>query len=433
MYKDRSDWPQIEAWKGSRQEPDPGVERTVREILKEVRTHGDSALLLYTKKFDCPDIRPSQLRVPEEAFTRATEQIATEDLELLAEAAANIKLFHQNQKDRSWFSHETPGLTVGQLINPVNRVGLYIPGGKSGETPLVSSLLMNSIPAQVAGVNELVLASPPGKDGNLNPMTLAAAHLLGITEVFAVGSAWAVGAMAYGTETIPKVDMIAGPGNIFVTTAKRLLLGRTGIDMVAGPSEIVILADRTASPRWLAADLLSQAEHDPLASAIVISPAPRLLEEVRQELTEQLQLLPRKEIAGESLEHFGAGIEVPDVTTGIDLANRLAPEHLQLCIQDPWSAVGLIQNAGALFLGHFSPESLGDYFAGPNHVLPTLGTARFTSGLSVNQFCKKTSLIAADQSYFARNSGKIARMARMEGLEAHARSAEIRTTNNQLG
>ncbi|MFW6055432.1 MAG: histidinol dehydrogenase [Thermodesulfobacteriota bacterium] len=426
-YQGNADWPTIEAWRASRQEPEPGIEQSVKDILTEVRTRGDQALVSFNRKFDCPDFSLQQLRVPEKARTRAMELVSRNDLDLILEAAENIRSFHQNQKERSWISHESPGLTTGQLINPVNRAGLYIPGGRSGDTPLVSSLLMNAVPAQVAGVKEIILTSPPGKDGNLNPLTLASAHVLGITEIFAVGSAWAVGGLAYGTESIPRVDMIAGPGNIFVTTAKRLLFSRTGIDMVAGPSEVVILADSTAKPKWLAADLLSQAEHDPLASAVVISPDPRILQDVARELNQQLDQLPRKEIAGQSLESFGALIQVPELTTGLELANQLAPEHLQLCIHDPWSMIGAVQNAGAVFLGHYCPESLGDYFAGPNHVLPTLGTARFTSGLSVQHFCKKTSLIAADQDYFARSAGKIARLARLEGLEAHARSAEIRT------
>ncbi|MCF8040285.1 MAG: histidinol dehydrogenase [Desulfohalobiaceae bacterium] len=425
-YRGKADWPAIETWKESRQEPDPGIEQSVKDILEEVRTGGDQALVSFNRKFDCPDFSVQQLRVSEKTCTRSVEQVSREDLDLILEAAENIRSFHQNQKERSWISHDTPGLTAGQLINPVNRAGLYIPGGRSGETPLISSLLMNAIPAQVAGVKEIILTSPPGKDGSLNPLTLASAHLLGIREVFAVGSAWAVGGLAYGTESIPRVDMIAGPGNIYVTTAKRLLLSRTGIDMVAGPSEVVILADSTARPRWLAADLLSQAEHDPLASAVVISPDPGILKDVARELNHQLDVLPRKEIAAQSLENFGALIQVPELTTGLALANQLAPEHLQLCIQDPWASIGAIQNAGAVFLGHYTPESLGDYFAGPNHVLPTLGTARFASGLSVQHFCKKTSLIAADQDYFARSAGKIARLARLEGLEAHARSAEIR-------
>ena len=426
-YRGKADWPAIETWKESRQEPDPDIEQSVKDILEEVRTSGDQALVSFNRKFDCPDFSVQQLRVSEKTCTRSVEQVSREDLDLILEAAENIRSFHQNQKERSWISHDTPGLTSGQLINPVNRAGLYIPGGRSGETPLISSLLMNAIPAQVAGVKEIILTSPPGKDGSLNPLTLASAHLLGIKEIFAVGSAWAVGGLAYGTESIPRVDMIAGPGNIYVSTAKRLLLSRTGIDMVAGPSEVVILADSTARPRWLAADLLSQAEHDPLASAVVISPDPGILEDVARELNHQLDVLPRKEIAAQSLENFGALIQVPELTTGLALANQLAPEHLQLCIRDPWSSIGAIQNAGAVFLGHYSPESLGDYFAGPNHVLPTLGTARFASGLSVHHFCKKTSLIAADQDYFARSAGKIARLARLEGLEAHARSAEIRT------
>lgn len=326
-------------------------------------------------------------------------------------------------------THRTPGLTLGQLVNPVQRVGLYIPGGQSGETPLISSLFMNLIPAQVAGVQEIIAVSPPDANGQLNPFLLASAHLLGLESMYAVGSAWAISALAFGTSSIPRVDMITGPGNIYVTTAKRLLLGQVGIDMVAGPSEIVIVADSSAEPTWLAADLLSQAEHDSLSSAILISPEAELLDRVKDEVRPQLETLPRKETARQSLEAFGACIHASDLKTGLDLANRLAPEHLQLCIQNPWSVLGSIRNAGAVFLGNFSPEPLGDYFAGPNHVLPTLGTARFASGLSVQHFCKKTSLIAADHNYCTDKAAQIAKLARLEGLEAHARSVEIRTQN----
>ena len=428
-YRDQSDWPELEAWSASRQESNPEVESAVQSILTDVRDRGDRALIHYTREFDCPEFRFDQLQISQEDCARAAGQIPENDLTVILEAASNIRKFHQHQRETSWFCHETPGLTLGQMVTPVQRAGLYIPGGRSGETPLISSLLMNLIPAQVAGVPEICVATPPSANGTLNPYILGTAHLLGLESVFAVGSAWAIGALAFGTETIPKVDIITGPGNIHVSTAKRLVQGQVGVDMVAGPSEIVILADTTAEPAWLAADLLSQAEHDALSSAIVISADVEVLTRVRDEVKRQIEQLPRKDIARQSLTHHGACIHTPDDSTGLQVANRLAPEHLQLCIRDPWPVLGQVRNAGAVFLGHYTPESLGDYFAGPNHVLPTLGTARFTSGLSVRHFCKRTSLIAADQNYFTAHADKISRLARLEGLEAHARSAEHRMHN----
>jgi histidinol dehydrogenase len=317
------------------------------------------------------------------------------------------------------------------MVSAVDRAGLYVPGGQGGETPLISSLLMNAIPAQVAGVKEIVVVSPPRKDGSLNPSILAAADILGITAIFRAGSAWAIAALAYGTETIPPVDVIAGPGNIFVTTAKRILVGEVGIDMIAGPSEIAILADTTANPEWLAADLLSQAEHDPLASALLISTDKMLLTKTREALSRQVTQLPRHEIAAACLKDWSGCIHVPDMDTGLDLVNTIAPEHFELCVSDPWSLIGKVRNAGAVFMGHHTPEPVGDYFAGPNHVLPTLSTARFSSALSVDTFCKKTSIIAASDSYIQEHGEKIARLARMEQLEAHARSMEQRMKKNE--
>ena len=285
---------------------------------------------------------------------------------------------------------------------------------------------MNAIPAQVAGVKTICVVSPPRKDGTLNPYILATAAILGLEHIYMCGSAWAIAALAYGTATIPRVDVIAGPGNIFVTTAKRLLVGQVGIDMIAGPSEIAILADSTANPRWLAADMLSQAEHDPLASSILISPDAALLDAVQKELEVQLPALPRNEIAAKAITDWSALIHVPSLETGMELINLLAPEHFELSVADPWAWVGAVRNAGAVFMGHSTPEPVGDYFAGPNHVLPTLSTARFSSALSVDTFCKKTSLICTDQGYINSHGSKVARLARLEGLEAHARSVEQR-------
>ena len=364
---------------------------------------------------------------------KAAAEIPAGDRLILEEAIGNIRRYHEAQVQHSWWNTAPDGTILGRLVRPVDRAGLYVPGGQGGETPLISSLLMNAIPAQVAGVREIVLTSPPRKDGSLNPYLLAAAHLLGLEHVVCAGSAWAIAALAQGTETIPKVDVIAGPGNIYVTTAKQLCIGKVGIDMIAGPSEIVILTEPgnetpPAPPEWLAADMLSQAEHDPLASAlcIVAGADQKFSREILQALGQQLETLPRNAIARQSLENWGGVVLVPDLETGLELVNHIAPEHLELALDNPWECLGKIRNAGAIFLGGHTPEPVGDYFAGPNHVLPTMGTARFSSGLSVETFCKKSSLIAVTQGYTAAHGEKIARLARLEGLEAHARSVEKR-------
>jgi histidinol dehydrogenase len=306
-------------------------------------------------------------------------------------------------------------------------VGLYVPGGRGGETPLLSSLLMNAIPAQVAGVREIAVVSPPRGDGALSPYILAAAHLLDISEIYRVGGAWAIGALSRGTASIPRVDVIAGPGNIWVTTAKRLVQGRVGIDMIAGPSEILIVADASANPAWVAADMLSQAEHDELASAICITADADFAGAVLRELEIQCNALPRALIARKALENWGAMVLAPDMDVAMNLCNRIAPEHLEVLVKDPWELLPRIRHAGAVFMGPHSPEAAGDYFAGPNHVLPTLGTARFTSALSVQTFCKRTSIIATSPAFAREHADSIARLARLEGLEGHARSAEARS------
>jgi len=429
-YTSSANWPEIQAWLARRDASENDVEPMVRDILRQVKDRGDEAVAEYTRRFDCPSLTADQLAVPAEEIAAALGQIPADDKAIIAEAAANIREFHLKQKQNSWITTPAPGTTLGQLVLPVDRAGLYVPGGQGGETPLISSLLMNAIPAQVAGVQSVCVVSPPRKDGTLNPYILATAAILGIDTIFRCGSAWAIAALAYGTQAIPRVDVIAGPGNIFVTTAKRLLVGQVGIDMIAGPSEIAILADSSANARWLAADMLSQAEHDPLASSLLVSPDRQLLEEVRRELQIQLPALPRTEIAAKSLTEWSALIHVPDLETGMDFINRLAPEHFELSVSDPWAWVGTVRNAGAVFMGHSTPEPVGDYFAGPNHVLPTLSTARFSSALSVDTFCKKTSLISTDQSYINAHGAKVACLARLEGLEAHARSVEQRTLEN---
>ncbi len=425
-YTNRDDWTGIARWLGKRKDPDTKVDTIVRDILADVRERGDEALTEYTRKFDCASFETTGLRVPEKAIATALEKIPNDDAAILKEAIQRVRDFHLNQKETSWWTTAEDGTILGQMVRPVDRVGLYVPGGQGGETPLISSLIMNAIPAQVAGVESIAVTSPPRKDGTLNPYILATAALLGLNEIHLAGSAWAIAALAFGTESIAPCDVLAGPGNIFVATAKSQLIGQVGIDMVAGPSEIVILADGSANPQWLAADMLSQAEHDPLAASILVTPDAELAARVREALTPQCEALPRCDIAAKSLESWGAIVTVPDIETGTELVNLLAPEHLELAVADPWPLLGSIRHAGAIFMGHTSPEPVGDYFAGPNHVLPTLRTVRFSSALSVQNFCKKSSVIATSPSYVAEHGAKIARLARLEGLEAHARSMEQR-------
>lgn len=410
----------------TREEAAGDAAQKVERILADVAARGDDALVDLTRDFDCKGFASDCLRVAEADILAGREAIPAADLAIIEEAAANIRSFHERQKEQSWWVPSADGTMLGQIVTPVDAAGCYVPGGRGGETPLISSLLMNTIPARVAGVPRIVVVSPPRADGTLNPYILAAAAVCGVTEVYRVGSAWAIAALAYGTASIAPVDVVVGPGNIYVTTAKRLLIGRIGIDMIAGPSEIAILADATANPDWLAADMLSQAEHDPMAAAVCLSDDTALLDAVCAALSRQLADLPRNDIAAASLRHFGALVAVPDMTVGIDLINAIAPEHFELCVADPWAHVGQIRHAGAVFMGHHCPEPVGDYFAGPNHVLPTMGTARFSSALSVATFTKKTSLIAAAPGYVAAHGAKIARLARLENLEAHARSVECR-------
>jgi histidinol dehydrogenase len=344
----------------------------------------------------------------------------------LNRAASNIKRFHEQQQRKSWMQTDRPGTLLGQLINPVNAAGVYVPGARGGKTPLVSSVLMGVIPARVAGVRQIAMVTPPTRGGGVSPHLLVAAKKAGADAVYKVGSAWAIAALAYGTETIPKVDVIVGPGNIYVTLAKKILAGTVGIDMVAGPSEILVIADDSAKPEFIAADLLSQAEHDVLSSAILITDSDKLAKTVAKEVKAQLIRLARADIAAESLSKFGAIIVVKDVGAAIDMANRIAPEHLELQINDALEVVGKIRNAGAIFVGNYTPEAVGDYIAGPNHVLPTAGTARFASALSVDNFIKKTSLIQYTQKAFQREAPDIIRLAEVEELGAHAGSIKVR-------
>ncbi len=426
MVNGPEDFGPIRALLDSREEAAGDAAQKVERILADVAKRGDEALVDFTSRFDCSTFDASCIRVAPADIAAGLAVIPASDAAIIAEAADNIRAFHAAQKERSWWQPAADGTMLGQIVSPVDAAGCYVPGGRGGETPLISSLLMNAIPAQVAGVPRIVAVSPPRADGTLNPYILAAAAICGIEEIHRVGSAWAVAALAYGTASIKPVDVIAGPGNIYVTTAKRLLIGKVGIDMIAGPSEIAILADASANPEWLAADMLSQAEHDPMAAAICVSTEAALLQEVCEALKRQLADLPRNEIAAAALGRFGALVAVPDLDVGMALLNAMAPEHFELCVADPWSLVGKVRHAGAVFLGHHCPEPVGDYFAGPNHVLPTMGTARFSSALSVATFTKKTSLIAAAPGYVSAHGAKIARLARLENLEAHARSVECR-------
>jgi histidinol dehydrogenase len=395
--------------------------RAVLEIIADVRARGDEALKAYTEKFD--QVRLASLRVTEKEMEQAYQQVSAEMLAIIREAAANIRDYHERQRRESWITTKEDGAILGQKITPLDAVGLYVPGGTAAYP---SSVLMNVIPAQVAGVKRIVIVSPPNKDGTLPAGVLVAANELGVSEIYKVGGAQAIAALAYGTETIRPVDKIFGPGNIYVALAKREVFGQVAIDMIAGPSEIVVLADETANANEIAADLLSQAEHDERASAILVTPSMKLALAVASEVEKQLETLPRKAIAAASLENYGAIYVTETLAEAVEVVNELAPEHLEVMTAEPMQLLGQIRHAGAIFLGRFSSEPVGDYFAGPNHVLPTNGTARFSSGLSVDEFVKKSSIIVYSETALKKNAEKIAAFARLEGLEAHARAVEER-------
>jgi len=400
----------------------------VTRILEDVRKNGDKALIKYANRFDSPALTLESIQATSQEINNAAKNVDRSFVRALNRAAGQIESFHKQQLSKSWDYTERPGTLLGQLVNPVDVAGVYVPGGMGGETPLVSSVLMGVIPARIAGVKQIAMVTPPTRDGTVNPYLLAAAKRVEVDAVYKVGSAWAIAALAYGTETIPKVDVIVGPGNIYVTLAKKIVAGTVGIDMLAGPSEILVIADSTAKPVFIAADLLSQAEHDTLASAILVTDSKATAKAVAAAVDEQLENLARKEIARESLARFGAIMIVPDLDAAVELSNRIAPEHLELQIKDPFAYLGRIRSAGAVFMGNFTPESVGDYIAGPNHVLPTAGTARFSSALSVDNFIKKTSLIQYSKAALKREARDIIRLAEIEGLGAHANSIKIRLT-----
>lgn len=395
--------------------------QAVLQILSAVKQEGDAAVRRFTEKFD--GVRLEQLTVTNEEIVAALAETSEEVLEALKEAAENIRTFHEKQARQSWMQTSPTGTLLGQIIRPLKRVGIYVPGGRAAYP---SSVLMNALPAKVAGVEEIVMVTPPDKEGRIDPGVLSAAKIAGVTEIYKVGGAQAVAALTYGTDTIKPVDKIVGPGNIYVALAKREVFGLVDIDMVAGPSEIVVLADEQANPVYIAADLLSQAEHDPMASAVLVTTSETLAAQVQAELESQLAELPRREIAEASIRDYGAICVVNDLQQGIQIVNQLAPEHLELMIQDPFQYIGQIENAGAIFLGEYSSEPIGDYFAGPNHVLPTNGTARFSSPLNVDDFIKKSSLISYSKTDLLNNGSKIIALAESEGLTAHARAIEFR-------
>jgi histidinol dehydrogenase len=391
-----------------------------------VKKNGDKALVKYANRFDSPGLTATSLKVTRDEMDAASKNVNRSFVRALKRAVGQIEAFHKAQKSKSWMNTQRPGTLLGQLINPVDAAGVYVPGGTGGKTPLVSSVLMGAIPAKIAGVKQISMVTPPMKNGRINPYLLAAAKLIGIDNVFKIGSAWAIAALAYGTETVPKVDVIAGPGNIYVTLAKKIVAGIVGIDMIAGPSELLIIADRTANPEFVAADLLSQAEHDIMASAILVTDSRETADAVVDAVKTQIETLIRKDTTRESLAGFGAILVVADLDTALELANRIAPEHLELQVKEPFDYIGRIRNAGAVFIGDYTPEPVGDYIAGPNHVLPTAGTARFSSALSVDNFMKKTSLIRYSEKAFKREAKDIIRLAEIEGMGAHANAVKIR-------
>lgn len=397
------------------------VTESVTEIIEAVRLEGDAALDRYTKLFD--GSLPEKLEVTKEEMEAAVNSVAPEFLTAVKNAAERIKDFHARQKQQSWLTTKENGVILGQRIRGLKRVGLYVPGGTAAYP---SSVLMNAIPAKIAGVEELIMVTPPMKNGGANPHILTAAYVAGVDRVFLAGGAQAVAALAYGTGRVPKVDKIVGPGNIYVATAKKLLYGVVDIDMIAGPSEILIVADDSAKPEFLAADLMSQAEHDVLASAILLTNSEKIASETVEALKRQVEDMPRKDIIKKSLKDYGAIIVCQNLSEAVDFADELAPEHLEMCVENPMEYIGRMDNAGSVFLGNYSPEPLGDYYAGPNHVLPTGGTARFFSPLSVDSFVKKSSFIYYTESALSQDKDDVITLAEAEGLGAHANSIKVR-------
>ncbi len=405
----------------SRVTPKIDVEKIVSDIIADVASNGDKAVLEYCRKFDKAEL--TDLRVSEEEIEEAVATVEPDFLRILKDAAANIRAFHEKQVRTSFIINDKKGVVTGQKITPVETAGLYVPGGTAAYP---STVLMDSIPAKIAGVKELVMVTPPSSEGKVNPVILAAAKIAGVDKIFKVGGAQAIAALAYGTESIPKADKIVGPGNAFVAEAKKQVYGMVSIDMIAGPSEILVVADGKSNPRHIAADLLSQAEHDMLASAVLVCDSSSLAENVSKELEIQIPLLERAEIARRSIDDNGKIIVAEDLNAAIDIANRIAPEHLELCVDNPFDYLDSIKHAGSIFMGRYCPEALGDYYAGPNHTLPTSGTARFSSPLSVDDFVKKTQYTYYTKDALMDVKDDVAFFATKEGLTAHAKSALVR-------
>ena len=400
----------------------PDVEGVVAEIIANVIKNADEALFEYSRKFDKAEL--TALEVTGEEIDEAFNSVDDEFIEIIKEAASNIRAFHEKQLRNSFVISESNGVVTGQKIMPIEKVGLYVPGGTAAYP---STVLMDSIPAKIAGCKEIVMVTPPSKDGKVNPVILAAAKIAGVDRIFKVGGAQAIAALAYGTQTIPKVDKIVGPGNAYVAEAKKQVFGKVSIDMIAGPSEILVVADSTCNPRYVAADLLSQAEHDKMASAVLVCDSYDFAMRVSEELERQIPTLPRAEIARASIDNNGKIIVAEDnLMLAIDIANEIAPEHLEICVDNPFDYLDKIKHAGSIFMGKNCPEALGDYFAGPNHTLPTSGTARFSSALSVDDFVKKSQFVYYSREALGKVADKVSYFAKKEGLDAHARSATIR-------
>jgi len=398
---------------------DKAVADAVSGVITDVRARGDEAVLDYCERFD--GVRPANLRVSREEIDAAYNSIEPDFIKILEFAAKNIRSFHEKQVTHGYVDASRPGVVLGRRVTPIERVGIYAPGGTAAYP---STVLMDAIPARIAGVERLIMCTPPG--GGINPVILAAARIAGVDEIYAVGGAQAVAAMAYGTQSIPRVYKIVGPGNAYVAEAKRAVFGQVDIDMIAGPSDVLVIADANAPAAYVAADMLAQAEHDKNSSAILLTTSEKLAEAVAVEIERQLALLPRSEIAGAAIEQNSMIGIVPDIATALEISNRIAPEHLELAVNDPLTLLGGVRNAGSVFLGLHSPEALGDYLAGPNHTLPTMGAARYSSGLSVDDFVKKSTFTYYEKDALAEVSERIAAFARSEGLDAHARSVEMR-------
>lgn len=395
----------------------------VNGIIQNVRQNGDKAVFEYTKLFDGVEVSTGNFKVSGDEIDKACSLVDTKLLEVIRKAKTNIEVFHEKQKENSWITTGDDGVILGQVFRPLEVVGIYVPGGTAA---LASSVLMNAVPAKVAGVKKVVMATPPGKDGSISPAILAAAKEAGVDEIYRMGGAQAIAAMAFGTSSVPRVDKIFGPGNIYVATAKRMVFGFCDIDMFAGPSEIMVVADETSNPKFIAADLLSQAEHDVLSAAILVTTSEKLAADVDCEIERQYSYLSRKNILSKSISNYSAAVIVNSLEEAVEVVNKIAPEHLELCVAEPFNLLGSVKNAGAVFLGSYSSEPLGDYFAGPNHVLPTGGTARFFSPLNVADFIKKSSVISYTEKALEKIKDDIVTFAEAEGLDGHANAIKVR-------